>query len=96
MGILYFFCVIVWVEMEEDEEYLREELEDGFYYVVFIIILFFVVEVYVYFFCYIMIKLFINFDCFLMFNKIYISIFNLLYFLGGYKDIYRRKIFFFG
>lgn len=56
LGILYFFCVIVWVEMEEDEEYLREELEDGFYYVVFIIILFFVVEVYVYFFCYIMIK----------------------------------------
>lgn len=54
--ILYFFCVIVWVEMDEDEEYLREELEDGFYYVVFIIILFFVVEVYVYFFCYIMIK----------------------------------------
>lgn len=92
----YSFCVTVRAETEEDEEHLREELEDGLHYAALTIISLFVVEVYVYSFCHTMIKPFINSDRLLTFNKIYINTSNLLYFSGGYKDIYRRKTFFLG
>lgn len=92
----YSFCVTVRAEAEEDEEHLREELEDGLHYAALTIISLFVVEVYVYSFCHTMIKPFINSDRLLTFNKIYINTSNSLYFSGGYKDIYRRKTFFLG
>lgn len=96
--ISYSFCVTVRAETEEDEEHLREELEDGLHYAALTIISLFVVEVYVYSSCHTMIKPFINSDRLLTFNKIYIntSRSNSLYFSGGYKDIYRRKTFFLG
>lgn len=52
----YSFCVTVRAETEEDEEHLREELEDGLHYAALTIISLFVVEVYVYSSCHTMIK----------------------------------------